>query len=84
MDDKDCPYFLEANLVPGMTQRPNVYKRQGCQNLWNIEKPYSPSTDKFNFNMNYLKELDQQLGEVSFKDILKSYRRILRMDRIVS
>ncbi|MCD4664260.1 MAG: ATP-grasp domain-containing protein, partial [Bacteroidales bacterium] len=23
MDDEDCPYFLEANLVPGMTHRPS-------------------------------------------------------------
>ena len=54
MDENDCPYFLEANLVPGMTQRPN-----------DIDCSYFPRACFINNHITY-QEAVQEIAEISF------------------
>ncbi len=54
MDENDCPYFLEANLVPGMTQRPN-----------DIASSYFPRANFINKHITY-SETVQQIADISF------------------
>jgi D-alanine-D-alanine ligase len=54
MDDKDGPYFLEANLVPGMTQRPS-----------NIDCSYFPRACFINNHITY-QETVQKIAEIAF------------------
>jgi len=57
MDENDCPYFLEANLVPGMTQRPN-----------DIESSYFPRACFINNHITY-QETVQRIAEIAFNRI---------------
>ena len=54
MDENDCPYFLEANLVPGMTQRPN-----------DIDCSYFPRACFINNHITY-QETVQEIAEIAF------------------
>ena len=54
IDENDCPYFLEANLVPGMTQRPN-----------DIDCSYFPRACFINNRITY-QETVQEIAEISF------------------
>ena len=54
MDDKDCPYFLEANLVPGMRQHPN-----------DIKCSYFPRACFINANITY-QETVHKIAEIAF------------------
>jgi len=71
-------HFLDEKLAA------QVLGLQGRHDLWNAEKPFDPSTGELKFNISLLKELNQQLRKVSLKHILKSYRDILGMERMVS
>lgn len=53
MDDKNFPYFLEANLVPGMTQRPS-----------DIDCSYFPRACFINNYMTY-QETTQKIAEIA-------------------
>ena len=57
MDNKDCPYFLEANLVPGMTQRPD-----------DIDCSYFPRTCFINTNITY-QETIHKIAEIALNKI---------------
>jgi D-alanine-D-alanine ligase len=54
MDENDCPYFLEANLVPGMTQRPN-----------DMDSSYFPRASFINNHLVY-QETVQRIAEIAF------------------
>jgi len=54
MDENDCPYFLEANLVPGMTQRPN-----------DIDSSYFPRACFINNHITY-QDTVQEIAEIAF------------------
>ena len=54
MDENDWPYFLEANLVPGMTQRPN-----------DIDSSYFPRACFINNHITY-QETAQKIAEIAF------------------
>ncbi len=60
MDENDCPYFLEANLVPGMTQRPN-----------DIDCSYFPRACFINNHITY-QETVQEIAEIAFKRMEKT------------
>jgi D-alanine-D-alanine ligase len=60
MDDKNCPYFLEANLVPGMTQRPS-----------DIDCSYFPRACFINNHITY-QETVQKIAEIALNRIGKS------------
>jgi len=53
MDENDCPYFLEANLVPGMTQRPN-----------DLDSSYFPRACFINSHITY-QETVQRIAEMA-------------------
>jgi len=59
MDYKNCPYFLEANLVPGMTQRPN-----------DIDCSYFPRACFINTNISY-QETIHKIAEIALNRIEK-------------
>lgn len=59
MDENDCPYFLEANLVPGMTQRQN-----------DIDCSYFPRACFINNHITY-QETVQEIAEIAFKRMEK-------------
>jgi len=54
MDENDCPYFLEANLVPGMTQRQD-----------DIDSSYFPRACFINNHITY-QETEQKIAEIAF------------------
>jgi len=54
MDENDCPYFIEANLVPGMTQRPN-----------DIDSSHFPRACFINSHITY-QETVQRIAEIAF------------------
>jgi len=54
MDENDCPYFIEANLVPGMTQRPN-----------DKDSSYFPRACFINSHITY-QETVQRIAEIAF------------------
>lgn len=54
MDENDSPYFLEANLVPGMTQRPD-----------DIDSSYFPRACYINSHITY-KETINEIAEIAF------------------
>ena len=60
MDENDCLYFLEANLVPGMTQRPN-----------DIDSSYFPRACFINNHITY-QETVQEIAEIAFKRMEKT------------
>jgi len=60
MDENDCPYFLEANLVPGMSQRPN-----------DIDCSYFPRACFINNHITY-QETVQEIAEIAFKRMEKT------------
>ena len=53
MDENNCPYFIEANLVPGMTQRPN-----------DIDSSYFPRACFINSHITY-QETVQKIAEIA-------------------
>jgi D-alanine-D-alanine ligase len=53
MDENNCPYFLEANLVPGMTRRPN-----------DIDCSYFPRACFINSHITY-QETVQRIAEMA-------------------
>jgi D-alanine-D-alanine ligase len=57
MDDKGCPYFLEANLVPGMRQNPN-----------DIKCSFFPRACFINTNITY-QETVHKIAEIAFNRI---------------
>lgn len=57
MDDKDCPYFLEANLIPGMRQHPN-----------DIKCSYFPRACFINTNITY-QETVHKIAEIAFNRV---------------
>jgi D-alanine-D-alanine ligase len=57
MDDHKCPYFLEANLVPGMTRRPR-----------DIDCSYFARTCFINTNIAY-QETIHKIAEIAFNRI---------------
>ncbi len=59
MDDQKCPYFLEANLVPGMTQRPR-----------DIDCGYFTRTCFINTNITY-QETIHRIAEIALNRIKK-------------
>ena len=54
MDDKECPYFLEANLLPGMRQGPN-----------DMECSYFPRACFINTNITYKKTI-HKIADIAF------------------
>jgi D-alanine-D-alanine ligase len=68
MDENDCPYFLEANLVPGMTQRPN-----------DKASSYFPRACFINNHIAY-QETVQKIAEIAFNRI----ERNLMQERVES
>lgn len=62
MDDKNCPYFLEANLVPGMTQRPD-----------DIDCSYFPRTCFINANITY-HETIHKIAEIALNRIERNLK----------
>ena len=60
MDENDCPYFLEANLVPGMTQRPN-----------DIDSSYFPRVCFINNHITY-QDTVQEIAEIAFNRMEKT------------
>ena len=60
MDEKNCPYFLEANLVPGMTQRPS-----------DIDCSYFPRACFINNHITY-QETIQKIAEIALSRIGKN------------
>jgi len=54
MDENNVPYFLEANLVPGMTRRPN-----------DIDCSYFPRACFINSQFTY-QETVQKIAEIAF------------------
>ena len=68
MDENDCPYFLEANLVPGMTQRPN-----------DIDCSYFPRACFINNHFTY-QETIQKIAEIA----LNRLERNLTQERVES
>ena len=59
MDDKECPYFLEANLVPGMRQHPN-----------DIKCSFFPRACFINTNITY-QETVHKIAEIAINRIEK-------------
>ncbi len=57
MDGNNCPYFLEANLVPGMTQRPRP-----------IDCSYFPRACFINTNFTY-QETIHKIAEIAFNRV---------------
>ena len=57
MDDKGCPYFLEANLVPGMRQNPN-----------DIKCSFFPRACFINTNITY-QETVHKIAEIAFNRV---------------
>lgn len=68
MDENDCPYFLEANLVPGMTQRPD-----------DIDSSYFPRACFINNHITY-QETVQKIAEIA----LNRVERNLMQERVES
>ncbi|MBC8488575.1 hypothetical protein ISS22_18515 [candidate division KSB1 bacterium] len=60
MDENDCLYFLEANLAPGMTQRPN-----------DIDCSYFPRACFINNHITY-QETVQEIAEIAFNRMEKT------------
>jgi len=63
MDDNECPYFLEANLLPGM--------RQGSNDM---ECSYFPRTCFINTNITYKKTI-QKIADIAFNRLERNPTR---------
>ncbi len=57
MDDKECPYFLEANLLPGMRQHPS-----------DLDCSFFPRACFINTNITY-QETIHKIAEIAFNRI---------------